>query len=602
MAMEEIGKEQAILDRLKTDRKPLVERMDKTFSRFRGDKFEIPLIEGKWENVTSNRAQSEGWKISNILAKATRTIFNDMNDEKVGERAKINHTELLVNGLLYSAERQRDDSPETPKLQAEMAFYRTTRGWGAYRLMVMEDDDGRVYLDLEVWDPRNTFYLVKGGKLSKVYYERFVSFDQAKAEYPDMAGTALPSTTGAPNSTTIVTVYDLTDGEVKEGVYIGSVWVKPVTTVTIGSGQKLDHIPVRIKAGGPTPLIGDTNSDNIKKVGEDYLTNNRDLLDIESRLLSYNLSAAGEEAGEATILKYDSTKNPIPKTWNANMRDPRGKKGVFIVDVGVGQEVGELIPQAKGSRVQMASADVTNRLNIGGLNPLSYGVGGGGSETAFSVDTRNHNTREHIWPFRDAMQEDFIWMAHEIVHQFKKGSFKPADVVGYDSKSRWFSSKIKPEDISDNKEFKCKLIMDELSDKATNAGLAIQLKEAGILPLRELLDNFQLSNDPDGSISALAQEQADQMFDAPLVKGLLEKLVDYADAPSWQKQEELKRAFKKLQMIAMQEAQQMAAMTGQGGQGAPNNTPGQQSPQLRADSRSAMRKAQPNAPRQPVVR
>lgn len=598
--IEDISKEQTTLDNLKRDRKPLIDRMDETFKRYRGDKFVIPETEGKWESVTSNRAQAEGWKIANTLAKSTRIIFNNVNNETVGERAKINHTELLVNGLLYNADRQRDDMPETPKLQAEMAFYRTTRGWGAYRLMVMEDDDNQTYLDLEVWDPRNTFYLVSGGKLSKVYYERFVSFDQAKIEYPEMDGSAPPATTGAPNATTIVTVYDCTDGVVSEGVYIGSKWVKGPDVVEIGGGQALDHIPVRIKAGGPTPLIGDKNSDNIKKVGEDYLTNNRDLLDVESRLLSYNLSAAGQEAGEATVLEYDSTKNPIPKTWNKDMRDPRGKKGVFIVDTGVGQKVGELIPQAKGSRVQMASTDVIGKLNSGGLNPIAYGEGGG-NETAFSVDTRNHNTREHIWPFRDAMQEDFIWMAHEIVYQFKKGSFKPADVFGYDSKSHWFSAKIKPEDISDNKEFKCKLLLDELSDKATNAGLAIQLKEAGVLPLRELLDNFQLSNDPDGSIDALAQEATDAMFDTPAVKGYLAKLVDYADAPTWEKQEELKHTYQKLQMIAFQEAQMMAQMSGQGPD-AQNNTPGQQSPQLRADSRTVMKRAQPNIPREPVMR
>lgn len=584
----EASEELSILKTLQTRRQPLIDRMDKTFSYFRGDKFTMPEEEGKWDNVTSNRAQSEGWKMINILASARRSIFNEAKTEDKEDRNKLSYNELLVNGLLFGAE-NKQGLPDEPWLQAQMAFYRVVRGWGAYRLMVMEDDDGNPYLDLAVWDSRNVNYIPGKNGLLKAYYTSFPLKEQAEDEY----GKSFSE--DKDGCVTKVDVWACGKGEkTHEAVIIGNEYVKN-EGVKIG-GVPIDYLPVRIQAGGAVPWVvkSDTvgsveSEENIARVGEDYLVNNRELLEVESRLLTYNLSAAGQEAGEATILKWNSLKGDMPPAWKPGMRDPKGKKGVFLVDTGLEQDVGELIPQARGERVQIALAQVMDKLNQGGLNPIAYG-GGGSGQTAYEVDTRNEKTKEHINPFKLAMEQDFVWMALEITKQFKHGSFKAEEVKGYDSKFQWFSEKIDEKKIDPNKVFKCKLIIDELRDRTTHSGMALQEYKGGLLPLREILDFHQLSDDPDASIEALAQEQVDKMLDTPLVKGFLAKIKDYAKSKDDPMAKfELEHAFKKLLRMEMQNQQEQAP-------GGADQKVGQ-TPQLAASSkRTTARTAQTSIP------
>ena len=130
MPINTAAEELKILDKLRKQRKPLRDRMDRTFGFFKGNKFEIPAEEGVYENVTSNRAQADGWKMINSLGAAQRQIFIEATKEDLKDREELNWNELLVNSLLFSAERLRDGLPENPLLQFEMAFYRVVRGWG----------------------------------------------------------------------------------------------------------------------------------------------------------------------------------------------------------------------------------------------------------------------------------------------------------------------------------------------------------------------------------------------------------------------------------------------------------------------------------------
>src|SRR4030042_1278936 len=101
--------------------------------------------------------------------------------------------------------------------------------------------------------------------------------------------------------------------------------------------------------------------------------------------------------------------------------------------------------------------------------------------TAFGTDILNHNTREHIWPFVGAIENDYVWIAGEIARQFKNGSFQKSEFEGYDSKIKRFKTKIKPGDISTDFEFKCELIIDELKDRAAHSATAVAEVQAGLI-------------------------------------------------------------------------------------------------------------------------
>ena len=347
-AVEEL----AVLNKLKINRQLLVERMDLTFSKFRGDKFSIPATEGKWENITSNRAQSEGWKMMNLLGGSRRSIYNEITNEDSKDREKLNFNELLVNGLLFSAERMRDGLPMTPFLQSEVAFYRVCRGWGSYRLLVMEDEGGYPYLDLVVWDTRNVNYISGSNGLLKAYYERSVPKAQAQDEYPKFDFVADDK-----GMVRLVDVWDcivhrdkgqpLTKKITKEAVIAGGEYVKEPVAVKIGD-QTIDWLPIRIKAGGPIPLVseidnegGGDSEDNIAKVGEDYLVNNRDMLDEESRAMTYKKTRAGLDAKMPTVIEYEGDLPPEFK------KDPYIKGGFIFLDVSKKQKVGDPLPMTQ---------------------------------------------------------------------------------------------------------------------------------------------------------------------------------------------------------------------------------------------------------------
>jgi len=564
------------MEKLREQRKPLFDRMDMTFSFFRGDKFQIPIAEGKWENVTSNRAQADGWKMINSLGAAARQISIEVKKEDSNDRNKISFNELLVHSMLFSAERQRDGLPETPLFQFEMAFYRVVRGWGSYRLLVMEDDDGKPYLDLAIWDPRNVNYISGRTGLVKAYNERTVHVDQVMDEYPSYNG-------GSDNDglVKIVDVWDCSKRETEEAVIAGGEYLKKPTVVKVG-GQSIDYLPIRIKAGGGVPYVNEgqttnsTTSDgnkNIAKVGEDYLVNNRDLLEEESRAMSYKKTRAGLEAKMPTVIEWDSRVGDLPPEFE---KDPYVKGGFIFLDVGKGQKITDSLTMTSGNLITQYHIDMDGKLNTGGLNPIAFGEGGS-TETAFGVDIRNRNTREHMSPFKLGMEGDYVWIATEIVKQYKAGSFSDKQVFeGFDSKAQWFSEKIKSSSLEDGKVFRCRVIPEELRDRAAHTQMA--LDEASMLPLRERLDIHQLSDDPDASIEALWQQQADQMFNTPAVNGYLAMVKDYAKNPSADKKMKLNHAFQMLLLAQVQTAQALASATGGGQEQAPRKEGGANNP------------------------
>ena len=541
------GAELKILESLRSKSKDLIDRMDTTFDYFRGKKFEIPKTEGKWENVTSNRAQAEGWKIINVLASAKRKISLAIEDAKEAERDTYAKTEMVANGLLYTADRRFDGSPEMPQLNSQMAFYSVVRGWRAYRLLVLDDEDGVPYMDIAVWDRRNVFYIPGRERLLKVYAERQVTEEQAKEEYEGFNGKGDEKS----GLVKIVDVWDCSDSSkhTQEAVIINNDYIRPPLNVKIG-GSYIDYLPIRIKAGGSIPLINDDNSDNLRHVGEDYLVNNRELPDTLSRLMSYNMTRAGMEAKMPQVIEWDSTKGDLPPEFK---KDPYIKGSFIFLDKAKGQAISTPLPMTPGDKINLMLASVNQDWSMGGLNSVAYG-NADVSMTAFGTDILNKNTREHIWPFKLAMEQDYIWMASEAVRQYKLGGYKESEFTGYNSKFKRFNINIKPDDIVDDKEFQCSLIVDELSDRSTHSGMAIQEVKAGISSLRTALDKHQLAEDPDQEIANIEQEQFDKMLDMPLIKGIIAQIDDYSSSKKRDAAKAfiLEYAFEKLMQIKAQ--------------------------------------------------
>jgi len=352
-------------------------------------------------------------------------------------------------------------------------------------------------------------------------------------------------------------------------------------------GKNLKRIPIRIEPGGTVPFINDDNTENIKYVGESYLVNNRELQDVESELLTYELDRAGKEAKAPIVVLFNSgtgNSEEPPKIKS----DPNIKGSILYLDTAKGQELGNPIPMPPGVVISVAKQGVQAMQNAGGLSRIAFGEIDI-TMTATGTDILNHNTREHIWPFKLGMENDYKWMAQEIARQYKEGGFPKSDFEGYVNDKR-FSTKLKPSDIVCDKEFTVELVMDEITDRPTHSGMAIQERKAGLLPLRELLDVHHLSDDPDRSMAALAQEQFEQSSGSVMVKGLVALIEDYSKTKDKGKLMEIDFALQMMQQFIGQ-------ATGQGGQGGGLPEEGQSAPLAAKSKATTPRTAQATVPR-----
>jgi hypothetical protein len=534
----------AIFDKIKNRLKDLHDRMDLTFGYFRGDEFKIPSDEGEWDSVTSNRAQAEGWKLNNLLSTARISIFSPLADEDKSDREMVANTEKVVKGLLYSADMRRDSIPDNPTLQAETAFYPIVRGWIAERLLILNDDDEHIYLDDILFDPRNTFWVAGNGRLYKVYIASKQTEQEVKDTYKGWNGT--------------VDEYGLVDVKIvmdcsekgkpaQEAVIIGDEYVQEPTIMRVGK-EPLDYLPVRIKAVGSTPYINDTRTDNIAHVGQDYLVNNRKLLDEDSRSLSYIKTAAGMEVKAPAVGEYDSTGGGEPPKMPS---DPFVKDRFIWLDKAKGQTLlPNQFPQPRMEKSVLYNQKVEQALNTGGLSRVAFGEGDS-AMTATGTDILNKNTREHIWPFEQAVKQAYVWRATEIIKQYKMGGFKEEEFKYYRSKHDMSCVKLKPELVLEGRMFECSIIIDALRDRATQSGMAIQETKAKIMSRREALEVHQLSDDPDNTINQLRDESADELLGIGAVEALGARLKDYLTSADKDpiKKMVIELAFKNLQMI-----------------------------------------------------
>ncbi len=550
------GEETKKIDQVGIALPELRERMDDRWSLFRldSDKLKIPQSEGEWDTVISNRAKAEGNKIIEYLAYAQRKIWVPITDEKQKGRKDISDLEHLVNGGLYLADSMNEDDPLVPPIQNLLAFYRVIRGIAAIRFF-MREEDGKLIPDLVIWDARNTYWIIGKKRFLWSCYVRYASKEQVLDEYPGWNG-SVDATNGMVK---IHDVWAVDEGKnAQEGVIIGSEYVKEPEDMGI------DYIPVRIKAGRSVPLIHDDKySDNIKFVGEDFMSSRADLYAAESRLLSYRLTMAGQQAKAPAMIEWNSLlSGNIPPTAKFE-KDPFVKGRVLPLDSTKGQKyLGSMVPPG-GPHIDETHAAIVGLISIDGLSPIAYGQINQ-ALPAQGIDILTHSTMDVIKPFQQAMEQDFVWLAGEITRQFKNGDFEETEFEGYDASNNRFQTKIAPKDIVENWRFECKLLPDLLRDKSANMNLASQAVRDKLLSRQTARDDFSLVQDTDLEEEKIEREEADALFGIGVVERLFALIKDYQkDMKDPKTRFVLEFAHRKLREMGYQPEQEAAPTNGQ---------------------------------------
>jgi hypothetical protein len=186
----------------------------------------------------------------------------------------------------------------------------------------------------------------------------------------------------------------------------------------------------------------------------------------------------------------------------------------------------------------------------------------------------NQNTSRQIWPFKLALEQDYIWAASEICKQYKMGSYKKAKFEGYDSKFQRFSTEIKPGDIVEGRAFECSLIIEDLADRSTRIAAAAQEVMAGLNSRRGAIDVNKLSQDPDATLKSIAEEKARELFNIGPIESLIALIEDWIKKPDAGKALILEEAFKSLAQLKAPPPQPETPMPSQATPGMEAPTPG----------------------------
>jgi len=270
----------------------------------------------------------------------------------------------------------------------------------------------------------------------------------------------------------------------------------------------LDYVPVRIKAGGSIPLIHDgKHTDAIEDVGEDYFAANRDMYVYESRLLSYNMTRAGQLAKAPRVVIYNSDLDPtVPDKFS---KDPYVKGRTIFLDAAKGQALAEPLVPPSGVEINNMIAVTQGLESLGGLSRVAFGQ----IEQAIpaqGIDILRQSTLETINSFRTDIEKDFVWMAMEICRQFQHGKFKETELEGYDKSNNKFETKISKKDVM-LKQFACELVPNLIRDKAASLGLAKEAVQNRLLPRKMAIEMAQLAEDTDAAMDMMAEERVSEM-------------------------------------------------------------------------------------------
>ena len=502
----EAGDEIKKFTKCQDNNQALIERMDLTWALYRQDKdrYNIPKKEGDWEEYIVNWAVTEGNKIKDQLSYAKRRLWIPISDEMKTEREKLSAAERLANGLLYLADSLNENMPEYDSIQSSLVFYKVFRGWTAIRVMLREED-GKVIPDFIAWDPRNTGWLSGRDRLTWVCSKRQAQAQELKDEYPGWNGSDGEKDTGLID---VYDVYDCSDpGKPAEnGVIIKGEYVVDPEPIKVGNFT-LDYLPIRIKPGRSVPQISDGNSDNIKMRGEDYLANNRLLIPILSRLMSYKMTRAGQQAKSPVLLGYDSVKGGEAIDFDSN---PYTKGKVTQLDVGKGQTLlGNLIP-AGGQEIDSTLALTEGAASKGGIGRVGYGIIDQ-ALPAQGIDILSQATNDVIKPFKLGVEGDIEWIASEYVRQFKNGGFGKIEVEGFDKGNNPYRVEVKAKEVDTNWRFKCELVPDLLRDISARIGIASQAVKDKLMSRKTAREYLQIVDDVDLEETKIDQEDAESI-------------------------------------------------------------------------------------------
>ena len=473
----------ALVDSHYDQTEPLRSRMDDDHKLYRLDEFDAG--EG-YQSYTSNEPQVYADKLIAWMTSAEMVVRIPYGNSDREQRENNDSKEKFLIGLLKAAD-ERLIMRMQPGLRQQMSWFICLRGWYAGRALLVKDDDGETFVDIQPWDPMHTYWGQGKNDLDWACYKSKKTPSEIKASYDVEVGGE-----GADlDDDDAVDVYDFYDREDNIVCTDDTVLKKR----TKHGGTK---VPVFIGPVGSQPFvqtITDTgNQDTVEDFGESVFKSSRDLFEKHNFMMSVMLELTARSRRQGIKVKSrDGTKT---------LEEDPYKEGSEIA-LGQGEDIEPLglLEMARESGAFMSM--VSGEMQRGGLPHSVYGQ----LEfqlSGFAINTLRQGVETVLVPRLTSLERAYMCIFKMISDQYITGAFKSIEVSGQDKNRMYFSEEISPETIRNAGDSDVRLIGQLPQDDMSRMSMA-QIAREGQTPL--LPDRFIRDE-------ILGMQSADQMDDS----------------------------------------------------------------------------------------
>ena len=534
----------ALVDNHYDHTEPMRSRMDDDHKLYRLEEFDAG--EG-YQSYTSNEPQVYADKLISWMTTAEMVIRIPYGNSDREQRENNDSKEKFLAGLLKAAD-ERLINRFQPTVRQQMAWFITLRGWYAGRALLVKDDDGETFVDIQPWDPMHTYWGEGKKGIAWACYKTIKTPTEIKAIW----GVDLKGEGDESDDDDGIDVYDFYDSE-------DNIVCTDDRILKKRTKHGSDRPPVFLGPVGATPLvqsITDTgNQDTVEDYGESCYKSSRDLFDKHNFMMSVMLELTARSRRQGIKVKSrDGTKT---------LEEDPYKEGSEIA-LGQGEDVEPLglLEMARESGAFMGM--VSGEMQRGGLPHSIYGQ----LEfqlSGFAINTLRQGVETVLVPRLTAMERAYKTIFQLMSDQYISGAFKSIEVSGQDQNRMYFSEEISSDTIKNAGDVEVSLVGQLPQDEMSKMSMA-QIAREGPTPL--LSDVFIRDN-------ILGLQSADQMDDSIKVQ-MSESMLPEAglwtmlQAALRSGREDLAQFYqgelmKLFQMKRMEQLQMMQGMSPQGG-------------------------------------
>tara|TARA_R110002020_G_scaffold306126_2_gene522100 strand:- start:441 stop:2288 length:1848 start_codon:yes stop_codon:yes gene_type:complete len=459
---------------------PMRTRMDDDHKLYRLDEFDAG--EG-YQSYTSNEPQVYADKLISWMTSAEMVIRIPYGNSEREMRENNDAKEKFLIGILKAAD-ERLMNRLQPTVRQQLAWYITLRGWYAGRALLVKDDEGETYVDIQPFDPMHTYWGEGNNGLTWACYKSKKTPAEIDAAY------GIQITEDSEDNEPI-DVYDFYDRE-------DNIVVTDEEVLKSRTTHGHDGVPVFIGPVGANPMIqaiSDTgNNDTIEDYGESCFKSSRDIFGKHNFMMSVMLELTARSRRQGLKVKSrDGTKT---------LEEDPFKEGSEIA-LGQGEDVEPLglLEMAKESGAFMGI--VSGEMQRGGLPHSVYGE----LEfqlSGFAINTLRQGVETILVPRLNALERAYMRITKMLSDQYITGSFNTVEVSGQDRNRMYFSEEISTDTIKNAGDPEVEFIGQLPQDDMTRMSMA-QMAREGPTPL--LSDTFIRDH-------VLGLQSADQMEDA----------------------------------------------------------------------------------------